>query len=314
MLLLQRQKSNKLEVCKALQRRALLQPTEQKLLEDLTWRTTIGLEGEHRADHFWQDLQLNVPYRLFHDIQVTRQHFHHQMDSVFICQHFALIVELKHIGGEIFYDEAANQLWRVQGGERLALGDPFSQVNRHEDWLQHFLWEIGVDMPILSAVVVTANRAIIGQMPKHVHMFKLEGLRLKLQQWLKQYPQVISEGVLQLFSTELLKRHQPKKWQHPFGDLKLKTGALCECGRVMKYRYGVFECACGVRCRNKFQEGLADYRLLVDEWITNKEFRQFFKIEDMHVVNKILRRMQLANVGSTKSRKYFIPETIGAKK
>ena len=298
-------------VCEALRRRAFLTSEQLKLLEELEWRAARGLEGEMRADSFWEDLRLTEDYRLFHNLEVVRQgRFTHQIDTLFVCKKFVLIVELKHITGEIYYDEKTNQLWRMQSNERMALGDPFSQVMRHEEWLQHFLWELGIDLPILSAVVVTANRAIIGRMPERFQMFKVEGLRMKLQQWLQHYPSVLSGQMLSLLQEELLVSHSPRRWQHPFGAVRLRKGALCICGLKMKYANGVFTCSCGLRLRDRFRVGLHDYRLLVSETITNRAFREFFEIKDVSMVSKILQRLQMPSEGTTKSKKYYIPEDI----
>ena len=68
----------------------------------------------------------------------------------------------------------------MYNGQQTALGDPFSQVLRHEAWMQQFLWEIGLELPIITAIVITTNSSIIGEMPKRFHIFKLEGLRMKL--------------------------------------------------------------------------------------------------------------------------------------
>lgn len=311
LLCLQRTTSNKLEVCEALLRRAILNNQERGVLDELYWRMLRGQEGELRADHFWDDLQLNIPHRLFHNVETSRDgRFYHQMDTVFVCERFVLILELKNIAGQLFYEEKSNQLWREYNGRQQALGDPFSQVMRHEVWMQQFLRELGVDLPVVTAVVVTSSSAILMRMPKRFHVFKLEGLRMKLAEWLNVYPKKINLSVLQVLEEELLKRHEPRKWQHPLGDVKIRNGALCSCSLKMFYEHGKFRCACGVVSRTALFEGLYDYRLLYDEWITNQAFRAFFEIENMQVVNKILKRLGLVYEGRTKSRRYYIPADI----
>lgn len=55
---------------------------------------------------------------------------------------------------------------------------------------------------------------------------------------------------------------------------------------------------------------LHDYRLLLNEWITNREFRDFFLIESEDTVNKILKRLDFHYEGKNKNRRYLIRKDI----
>lgn len=312
MLCLPRVKSNRAEVCEAVLRRGILSMEEEEMIRDLLRRNDIGQNGEERADLFWEELTIQEDYLLFHNFEAEgKGEFRHQMDTVFICPRFALVLELKNIAGEIMYDAERHQLLRTYKGQVMALGDPFSQVSRHEEWMERFFWEIGVrNLPVLSAVVVTNSSSILKQMPARFYVFKLEGLRFKLKQFYEEYPVIVNGQVLQHIRVELLRRHTPKKWKPPIDNLKLRYGVLCECGMRMDYSYGIFTCKCGQRSRDGFLRGLEDYRLLEDEWITNRQFREFFEIDDKHVVSKILKRLNLKAEGSGKDRKYLIPDDI----
>ena len=217
---------------------------------------------------------------------------------------------MKHIAGEIFYYPGQNQLVRQYNGRKLELGDPFSQVMRHEEWLQQFLFEMQIDLPIVTAVVITTHSSILNEMPARYHIFKLKGLRLKLNDWFEKYPKMVNQNVLQLLKKQLMLHYVPQNWQHPIKNLKLQEGALCNCGSVMNYKHGKFTCGCGNVSREALLMGLHDYRLLIDEWITNMQFRSFFKIESADTANKILKRLNLRSEGTTKTKRYYIPKDI----
>ena len=119
--------------------------------------------------------------------------------------------------------------------------------------------------------------------------------------------------MLDLIQQELLNRHEPHKWQHPFGQVMIRSGALCACDKVMQYRQGKFMCPCGIKSSEALRQGLHDYRLLVSEWITNRELRQFFHINSADAANKILKRMDFYYEGSTSARRYLIPEDVWRK-
>ena len=314
MLCTVREVSMKNNILNSLLRRAELDTSQRSLVEDMLWRDERGFEGEQRADKFWEELVLAEPHFLFHNYESENgRGYSYQIDTILLTKRFILVVELKNIGGVISYDERTHQFVRTMNGEQLALTDPFAQVSRHEDFIERLLWGIGVDLPIVTAVIVTSSSSILVEMPVHFNVFKLAGLQLKMKAWLDCYPLQISESMLCLVKDELLKRYKPRKWQHPFGDLALRQGVLCECGRTMKYERGKFICLCGLVSRSGLSQGLHDYRLLVNEWITSKQFREFFFIESKDIANKILKRSGFYCEGSTKGRRYLIPKDVWRK-
>lgn len=147
-------------------------------------------------------------------------------------------------------------------------------------------------------------------MPEQFHIFKLEGLRFKLKHWYETMPVKVSDLLLNHIRDELLRKYKSEKWLPAIDNLKLRHGVLCDCGQEMTYRYGIFRCNCGKRSRDGFLKGLLDYRLLCDEWITNRAFREFLKIDDVSIVSKYLQRLNLKFEGEKKARKYYIPENI----
>ena len=311
MICLEGATTNKIEICEALLRRAYLHMEQQQSINELMNRLIRGNEGEYRLKWFWQDMALSEPHLLFFNYETVKyERFKYQMDAIFICERFILILECKHIAGEIYYDEKTHQLWRYYNGEKLMLNDPFSQVMRHEDWMAHFLLQQNIQLPIFTAVVITTHSSSLNNMPKQFSIFKLPGLRIKLQQLLQTYPKKINLNLLHLLHKKLLKQYKPQKWQHPFRNAEIKKGALCKCGEVMQYTHGKFNCSCGYTSKEPLLQGLHDYRLLVDEWITNKQFRDFFYVHNEDVVNKILKRLKFKTDGKTKSRKYLIHEDI----
>lgn len=313
-MMLKRQPPSKLVVGKALARRAILADHQRKVLDELLWKAERGYEGEQRADDHWDDLHIAEPYVLLHGFEaVSSRGYTHQIDTILVTAHFVLIVELKNIAGVLTYEERSHQFLREQNGERMSLTDPFAQVERHEMFIRQLIDGIGVKLPVLSAIIMTSSSSILENMPERFHIFKLAGLRFKLQEWNNTYPVQVLESMVSLVRNELLAHHQPKKWQHPFGKVLIQRGALCLCGEVMQYRRGKFACRCGHTSREAFFEGLHDYRLLVDEWITSKGLRDFLFITSKDVANKLLVRANFYYEGNTKSRRYLIPEDIWRK-
>ncbi len=54
------------------------------------------------------------------------------MDTVFVCQHFILILEIKNIVGEIHVDNEKHQFIRIKSdGTKEGFRNPVDQVKRH---------------------------------------------------------------------------------------------------------------------------------------------------------------------------------------
>ena len=306
-----RRPPSKLIVGEALARRGILADEQKNLLDELLWRAERGYEGELRADAHWGDLHMTEPHALLHGFEAASSlGYSHQIDTILVTARFVLVVELKNIAGVLSYDERVHQFLRERNGEQENLTNPFAQAERHQAFVKRLLEGVGVKLPVLSAVIITSSSSILENMPERFHIFKLAGLRFKLQEWNNTYPVQVSESVVSLVKSEILAHHQPRKWQHPFGKVLIRRGAICLCGKVMQYRRGKFVCCCGHVGRDAFSQGLHDYRLLVDEWITNKGLRDFFFIASKDAANKYLARAEFHYEGDTRSRRYLIPEDV----
>lgn len=95
---------------------------------------------------------------------------------------------------------------------------------------------------------------------------------------------------------------------------RIRKGVLCEqCSYkvAMNYKYGVWSCPkCKHQSKKAFYRTLDDYRLLISNKISNREFREFFNIGSVQVASKILTRLNLESIGQTRGRYYIIPEDI----
>lgn len=151
-------------------------------------------------------------------------------------------MELKNIAGVLSYEERSHQFIREWNGECTSLTNPFAQAERHEKFIKQLLDRIHLELPVLSAVIFTSSSTILENMPERFHIFKLAGLRFKLQEWMNTYPVQVPESMVSLVRTELLTHHQPRKWKHPFGKVLIWRGAMCHCGEVMQYGRGKFVC------------------------------------------------------------------------
>lgn len=299
---------SKIIVLEALNRRA-----SNETITNLHKRAVIGFEGEQKVDLLWGELQLPSKALLFHSYEVVNDHGNtHQMDTLFICPHFILILEIKNVSGYIWYEEEKHQfLRRKRTGEVESFQSPIEKVNRHAEMMERIVERLGLKIPIHKAVVSAEPSTVIGKVPEETPIFHAIGLRPEMKKLLLKYSKrSLSDVHFDMLVERVIGLYNPTVYKPRFDIPPIKKGALCLCGRVMSYNRGKFICKCGRNSKEALMQGLHDYRILISEWITNKEFREFFFIESDDLVNKLLKRLNFYCEGSTKSRRHFIPKDV----
>ncbi|WP_042470550.1 nuclease-related domain-containing protein [Bacillus ndiopicus] len=267
-------------------------------------RLQQGVLGERYVDRSWHDMKLTEPYYLIHDFQTEA----HQIDTIFLCQKFILIVEIKNIAGRIDFDETRHQFIRtLDNGTINSFRNPLDQVRRHRRMLQGVV----SDLPILYAIVFAHPKTIIGHIPQGEPIFHCSGLEFRIRKLLTQYATQLSSIELHNLTAKLLQMHTIKKPQLHIDKTKIRTGVLCaqcQTGVKMLYHYGHFKCP---KCHYKdtgilLRQAMEDYCLLIDEWITNEEFRKFVGVTSADSAKRLLKKLGFPCIGENKGRKYRI--------
>ena len=296
MMLIERDEKKKLHTLQAGVRRGL---TEWK---DALYRMESGLAGEEYVDRAWEDFQLKEPHYLLHNYCVGR----HQMDTVFLCSRFILIVEIKHMSGRISIEEEKAQFLRTrEDGSVESFRNPIDQVKRHVRFMEHLIEH---RMPVLYAVIFSHNRTIIGQVPVGEPIFKLSGLETFVRGMIADYPETLHSNELREFAQFLAEQHSPRHFDLQIDFSRLRRGVICsECGSTMVFYHGKFICRnCGRTGHQDFYQGLTDYRYCISEWITNREMRTFFNIPSINAAGRLLKNLAFEHDGLYKQRRYRI--------
>ena len=294
MILIERDESFKINTLQASVRRGLIELREQ------LYRTESGFVGERFVDQMWHDYQLTDAYYLLHNYCIDQ----HQIDTVFLCSRFILILEIKNIAGRIWFEEEKAQFLRErEDGIIESFRNPIDQVKRHVRFMTNL---VAGRLPVLYAVVFSNPRTIIGQVPKSEAVFKVSGLESFLRSEISRYP--VKMNNLDKFANWLAGKHQVRSQAMQIDVSRIMRGVICSsCTRIMKFQHGKFVC---LNCRRSgledFYTGLADYRYLISEWISNQELRQFFSVPSEDAARRLLKNLAFEFEGSFKDRKYRI--------
>ncbi|RUL47217.1 NERD domain-containing protein [Lysinibacillus antri] len=316
LILLKRDPPKKLLLANALLRR--LDPNHElfSYYTNLSNRLQAGFQGEKRVDRHWLEItNLDKHYLLFNYECFNEFGFPHQIDTLLLTSKFLLIIDIKNISGRIDYDEDKHQLIRTNiDGSFDSFSSPFDQVIRHGQYFTRVFNQLKIPLPIECAIISSNPSTIIGNMPKHPLFFHVSGLRFYINKLVSNYDSVLSAQEMDRISKFLmanLKRQEPKV-EIPIEHLR--KGVLCEICNFkvqMQYRRGTWCCSkCGVRNKKAIFQALDDYRLLINDRITNQEFRDFFGVHSVYTASKVLLRLGLPTVGENRGRNYLIPENI----
>ncbi|WP_107840338.1 nuclease-related domain-containing protein [Metasolibacillus meyeri] len=265
-------------------------------------RVQQGLVGEYYVDRQWDDMQLNTPYFLLHDFQTSK----HQIDTLFLCHQFLLILEIKNITGIIEIDNTPHQFTRkLKDGSVQGFRNPLNQAQRHQRMLEQYIRTL----PIFYVVVLAHPKTIIERIPPNAPIIHSSGLESYVRDLLASHPPCLTNDHLEQLLQQLLQMRVSVKPKLNIDASLMRRGVLCnQCAAQMYYKHGNFICLdCVLKDDGTLlQRALSDYYLLVDEWISNEQFRTFLGIDSIHAAKRLLKKLELPYVGEKRVRKYRI--------
>lgn len=317
MIVLDRQKPLKLQILEAMLRRLPIESPDFPMYSERLRQVKAGYAGEKRVDMEWKEIRYPGAYYLLHDaLFINEMGSTHQMDTIFICQNFTLIVEIKNIKGRIDFDDQTHQCIRTHStGEVEGLPSGVNQILRHRDFLKAYFHRIGLSMPVEVAIIFAYPSSIIGTISQKVRAFNVVGLSEEMVALYNKHTQaVLDKNSLKKVVSKLLKSHKPGMFKNEFEASKLRKGVLCancEYQIRMIYQKGKWCCPkCHTLSDYAFYEALYDYRLLEGEVISNRILREYFGLPNRNIATKVLVALHLESRGSNKCREYFIPANI----
>ena len=308
------QKSNHHVFMEALVRRIRQDDAECTLFHEEFYRMQAGLAGELKVKNCLADHPFKNDYDILYNFEcINERGFTHQIDALLITAHFVMVLEVKQIAGQLFYNRNLHEFSRrTEAGIEENLPNPFDQAYRHQLFIEDLLEKQAIYIPVQHLVVIANYRAKLDPSLEPMPIIHLSGLPTLIENLLEQFPVTdYNPSTLQALFENM---RQPLPARRQIEQSRLKSGVFCprcETTMAMLFHHGNWHCTvCHLKSREIVTRALQEYRILVGPQLTNRAFRAFTGIDSVFAASRILSQLNFQTTGHRKRRCYIIPEAI----
>ncbi|SFD38812.1 Nuclease-related domain-containing protein [Bacillus sp. OV194] len=276
-----------------------------------------GYRGE-MALHYPFSYLTKDKYQIMYTLRLWDGAHFFQMDTLLLSTNYLLIIEVKNLSGTIVFDQNFKQMIRITGDKEEAFEDPLLQVARHKHQLQEWLKHKKLPrIPIETLVVFSNPHTLLkstgpGLGKKVTHISNLIPLIKDFEKYYKS--EVMTSSQLKKLARLMLKNNDAGnpdvlKWFKIQKD-ELIRGTQCPVclyTPMARYHHG-WKC---VHCEHystiAHLTAIEHYVLLIGQELTNKDIKEFLVLSSTSAAKRVLLSLNATHIGTTKSRKYFIP-------
>ncbi|QKS73135.1 NERD domain-containing protein [Paenalkalicoccus suaedae] len=266
---------------------------------------------------------------IIHDIRLPFMDSFFQIDTLIIGRTFMVVIEAKNYSGSIVVSPKSQQLVRTYKQTDQTFNDPLEQAKAAMRKLRKWLFKHdcnAVGNLLSYEQVVFTNEKTSFYVDTEINLLadkycrpnalidKIEQLQVDKSTKAIPFSEVIRTSKL------IASSHQPwfpkyTKLEHHISDLR--KGVVCVTCKVGTMSYTPISCKwfcpkCKAISKDAHLLTLYHYALLINETISNKQFRRFFNMESRSSAYWILKSLNLPTLGSHRGLVYSLkPFLIG---
>jgi hypothetical protein len=193
-------------------------------------------------------------YQIFNGLRLPYASNHFQIDTLLLSSKFALLIEVKNLAGELFYDQYTKQLIKTLNGKVEALPDPIAQVKRQKYQFKRLIANLLPNsFPLEHLVVLSNQSSILKTNPGGESIFKEimfgESLIFRISEMENAHKKLLlTSSQLKIVKNNLLECNQPFDQDilehYSILSKDVCTGVRCpSCDRLsMEWKRGVWLC------------------------------------------------------------------------
>lgn len=273
-------------------------------VEDDLAKLQAGWRGEQNFSYYL-DMRNEDNVRIFYDLRLTLEQYVFQIDALFLTNTFASIMEVKNYSGTLQFDPGGERMIRLNGDRREGFSNPVTQVKRHGEMLSKWLAARNLPHPPLESLVIIAYASTMVACPGNIReisekIIHAELVTSRIDTLTKKYSHDRQDSqMMTQVEQALLQEHTdpPIDVLKKFGihSDELQRGVRCpHCHSfLMNHSYAAWICnRCGHSSKTAHEQTILNYFLLFGPTMTNKQCREFLKIEDRQLVRRLLKNMK----------------------
>ncbi|MGJ9459343.1 nuclease-related domain-containing protein [Oceanobacillus sp. CF4.6] len=304
----------------ALNRRLILNHPIKDIVNSQARILRAGYNGE-AALQFPLSFLPYDDFLIFHHLRIPDAHGFFQIDILLLSKEFLLIIEVKNIDGEVSFDDIGQSIRRKEGKED-SFTNPIEQINLQHIRLLRWLRNYNLPtIPIEKIAVYSSRHTILKDLTNDKAIsntvIRKDKILSKIEEIKQKHPiPVLTEDQLMELSYKLLSAHTEESIdaleKFKVSPEELITGVICpECGEVpMIRKSGKWNCIhCKTISKTAHKQDLRDYALLICEYISNKNAREFLQLPSTNTARNLLKG-NYRQIGDTSGRKYHLVEEI----
>lgn len=318
MIIKPREKSLTLQQYEAILNRIDQANPKKSLIESDYRKYEAGFRGEMSSDYPLSFLD-EKKYYIFHELRLSDGKHVFQIDTFLLSEKFCVIGEIKNYSGTLIFDLPMNQLIRTFNGNEEALPNPITQVKRHVRQFQTWLKINKLpEIPIEPLAIISNDKAVIKVNAPNYEFYQIVSKNMDLPAKIAKLEanyknSILSPRELKKLSRKLLVKQVPEEknilQKYRLAEQEIIKGTQCPvCHHLSMDRiHSKWICRnCGQTSKDAHIESLRQYALIYNKTsITNREAKEFLKVESRHVMKRLLNGMNLRRERVGKKLVYY---------
>ncbi|SEN20145.1 Nuclease-related domain-containing protein [Paenisporosarcina quisquiliarum] len=285
-------------------------PLYHKILTEIQ-TTRAGDYGENIVFRELERMQLPFKCFIFHKVMLRTEKIF-EMDVLLLTPYGAVILEVKHIIGRLEFRVNPSQLIQTKdSGDINNYPCPVIQLAEYKYLLSRFFSNHNFSIPVIGAIVFATRKSFVKTTSNKATILYRNEIHSYLRN-LQTHSPILTNSQMDFIKKLILKENSPYSYfpltKHFFIDASdIIPGVACpNCGQIgmQKIKKKWYCPKCHLKDSKAHKDSLRTYFLLCNNYITNKDCREFLQLNSRYEAKRILINSELIKIGDKKSTKY----------
>ncbi|QKS72631.1 NERD domain-containing protein [Paenalkalicoccus suaedae] len=282
-------------------------------VEDQFSQFKAGFIGEKSVDYPLSFLSAST-YHIFHQVRLHSQGHYFEVDTLLLCQQFALVLEIKNYKGALRFDLERAVLHKATPEKGNEVYDcPVLQAERQAIRFKEWLGEQSVtNLPVYHHVLLAHKESTILNEERLAHVSRVEHVTHVVNQIeALSLDDAITPAVMKKVGRSIVQHTVPKReyllQKFGIGAEDLIHGVHCrKCGSFDVLRAsGKWTCIkCSYASKEMHVATIADFKNLIGMQFATLEMKQWVGIKDSRTILRMLDNIAVKHSGSTCKARY----------